>query len=88
MCTNRCESLPACVQARPLTVKDDMKPVVEYLREQGLQTRQVVAVVKGHPPILSYSIGGRIAPLFDYLRSVGFDDPAEVHLLFILCFIL
>lgn len=69
----------ACVlQARPLSVQLDMVPVVEYLRSQGLQAQDILIVVSEHPPVLSYPVEQRLAPFFEYLRSVGFDNPSEV----------
>ncbi len=35
-------------------------------------------VVLEHPPILSYSPTELLLPVIDYLRSLGFNDPAEV----------
>jgi hypothetical protein len=34
----------ALLQARPLSVENDMMPVVEFLRGQGLETSQVIQV--------------------------------------------
>lgn len=52
-----------------------MRPVVEFLKAQGLSTPGVVAIIAGHPPVLSYSVDGRLAPFFDYLRTeVGVAD--------------
>lgn len=69
----------ADLQARPLTVEDDIRPVVDYLRSEGLQKEQIVKVFKGHPPILSYSADERLKPLFDYLGSIGFADRNDVR---------
>ena len=35
-------------------------------------------VILEHPPILSYSPTELLLPIIDYLRSLGFSDPAEV----------
>ena len=52
-----------------------MRPVVEFLKAQGLKAADVAGVVIGHPPVLSYSVEGRLAPLFEFLRSdVGVAD--------------
>jgi hypothetical protein len=59
-------------------VQLDMVPVVDYLRSQGLQAQDILSVVSAHPPVLSYTVEQRLAPLFEYLRSVGFDNPSEV----------
>lgn len=34
----------AALQARPLTVEDDMQPVVGFFVQQGLSTQQIVQV--------------------------------------------
>lgn len=39
-----CSCLLCGLQARPLTVQDDMQPVVEYLVQQGLSQQQIVQV--------------------------------------------
>ncbi|KIY95288.1 hypothetical protein MNEG_12675 [Monoraphidium neglectum] len=65
--------------ARELTVEDDMAPVVEYLKSRGLSTPEVVAVVAGHPPVLSYSVEERLAPFWDYMQdTVGLQDVGAV----------
>lgn len=69
-----------CVQARLLSVEDDMKPVVAFLRQKGLSDKQVVKVFSGHPPVLGYDPEKRLAPVIDYLRSVGVDNPVEVRM--------
>jgi hypothetical protein len=52
-----------------------MAPVVDYLKGQGLTTPQVVAVVTGHPPVLSYSVPGRLQPFWEYMAGeVGLPD--------------
>ncbi|KAF8058891.1 MTERF6 [Scenedesmus sp. PABB004] len=60
--------------ARPLSVEQDMQPVVAFLQGQGLSQQQIVAVVTAHPPVLSYDVAGRLAPFFDFLASVGVSD--------------
>jgi hypothetical protein len=37
-----------------------------------------VQVILEHPPVLSYSPEQRLLPLVEYLRGLGFEDPAEV----------
>lgn len=61
--------------ARELSVDDDMQPVVDYLKSKGLRTNEVVAVITGHPPVLSYSVEGRVAPFWEYMQgTVGLQD--------------
>ena len=67
------------MQARPLNVDDDMRPVVDFLRAQGMQDSQIVRVLVEHPPILSYSVEDRLQPFFDYLQSVGISAPGDVR---------
>lgn len=62
------------VQARRLSVDEDMEPVVAFLEVQGLSTQQISAVVTEHPPVLSYSIPDRLQPLMQYLAGVGVQD--------------
>lgn len=62
------------VQARRLSVEEDMEPVVSFLQVSGLSIQQVSAVVTEHPPVLSYSIPDRLQPLMQYLNSVGVQD--------------
>ena len=49
-------------------------------RLKSVVTRHSVAaqVILEHPPILSYSPTELLLPVIDYLRSLGFEDPAEV----------
>ncbi|KAI8468320.1 MAG: hypothetical protein J3K34DRAFT_427554 [Monoraphidium minutum] len=61
--------------ARELSVQDDMAPVVEFLQARGLKAADVVAVIGGHPPVLSYSVDGRLAAFWDYMAvEVGVED--------------
>lgn len=62
--------------ARPLSVEQDMQPVVEFLSSHGLSQQQVVQVVTAHPPVLSYSVPGRLSPFWDYLAGLGVTDVA------------
>jgi hypothetical protein len=57
-----------------------MKPVVNFLRQQGLTDKQVVTVLVEHPPVLSYDPETHLAPLMEYLKSVGIESPAEVRM--------
>lgn len=66
------------LQARRLSVSDDMEPVVEFLRGQSLTDKQIAAIVVEHPPTLSYSIPDRLQPFVDCLAGVGVDDIARV----------
>lgn len=65
------------VNARPLDVETDIKPVVEFLLGNGVSKGDVVKVISGHPPVLSYSVPTRLAPFWKYLESVGVDNIAE-----------
>lgn len=56
-------------QARELSVEDDMMPVVEFLVSKGLRTQDVVAVITGHPPVLSYRVGERLEPFWAYMQE-------------------
>ncbi len=48
--------------------------MVDFMAGQGLRAQDVVAVVAGHPPVLSYSIEGRLAPFWEYMRAeVGIE---------------
>jgi hypothetical protein len=52
-----------------------MAPVIDFLTARGLKPQDVVAVVTGHPPVLSYSVPDRLAPFWDYLAGeVGVPD--------------
>ena len=65
---------PNTLQARELSVEADMAPVVAFLTSKGLRTPDVVAVVAGHPPVLSYSVDGRLAPFFEFMEdTVGVE---------------
>jgi len=46
-----------------------MQPVVDYLKSKGLRTNEVVAVITGHPPVLSYSVEARVAPFWEYMQG-------------------
>ncbi|KAF6253172.1 hypothetical protein COO60DRAFT_463350 [Scenedesmus sp. NREL 46B-D3] len=64
------------VNARPLTVEEDMQPVVGFFVEQGLSTQQIVQVITAHPPVLSYSVPARLQPFWEYMASIGVPDVA------------
>jgi hypothetical protein len=36
----------------------------------------VLQVISAHPPVLSYSVEGRLVPFWDYLTSIGVTDVA------------
>lgn len=78
--------------ARRLGVEDDMMPVLLYLRSVGLMDTQIAKVrnynisllllmclkmVSSHPSILGYNVETRLAPVFDFLESVGVTDPSS-----------
>lgn len=67
------------MQARPLTVENDLQPVTSFLRQQGLTDKQICDVVSGHPPVLCYSDTARLQPLFDFLESAGIDSVSSVR---------
>ncbi|KAG2423385.1 hypothetical protein HXX76_015351 [Chlamydomonas incerta] len=57
--------------ARKLDVDADMKPVIDFLLERGVSVGDVVKIVSGHPPVLSYSVPDRLGPFWDYMTSIG-----------------
>eukprot|EP00210_Caulerpa_lentillifera_P005735 g5483.t1 len=63
--------------ARRLSVKNDMKPVLLYLRSVGLMDTQIVKMVSSNPSILGYSVENRLAPVYEFLESVGVKDPSS-----------
>lgn len=76
----------SCAKARPLSVDADMRPVVDFLRARGVPPARMTKLIAAHPPVLSYSVPSRLAPLFDYLESLGVEDPCQVRTL--LCCVL
>jgi len=62
-----------------LTAEGDLKPVVEYLQEEGLSREEVVKVVMEYPAALCYS-PSRLKSLLDYLRGLGIQSPVKVVL--------
>ncbi|KAL0021386.1 hypothetical protein WJX77_010953 [Trebouxia sp. C0004] len=68
------------VNARRLSVQEDMQPVCKFLQSQGLSQEQVVQVIMQHPPVLSYSIENRLQPFMSFLRDVGIVEPAQTVL--------
>lgn len=54
----------------------DIKPVVDFLLSRGVGPSDVVKVVIAHPPVLCYSVPGRLQPFWDYLASIGVADVA------------
>ncbi|KAG2434524.1 hypothetical protein HYH02_012191 [Chlamydomonas schloesseri] len=60
--------------ARKLDVDTDMRPVIDFLIEKGVGVGDVVKIVSGHPPVLSYSVPDRLAPFWDYMASIGVAD--------------
>lgn len=68
------------VNARRLSVQEDMQPVCQFLQSQGLSEQQIVEVVTQHPPVLSYSIENRLQPFMAFLKEIGIADPAQTVL--------
>eukprot|EP00200_Dunaliella_tertiolecta_P005628 CAMPEP_0202354628 /NCGR_PEP_ID=MMETSP1126-20121109/9867_1 /ASSEMBLY_ACC=CAM_ASM_000457 /TAXON_ID=3047 /ORGANISM="Dunaliella tertiolecta, Strain CCMP1320" /LENGTH=212 /DNA_ID=CAMNT_0048947123 /DNA_START=74 /DNA_END=712 /DNA_ORIENTATION=- len=60
--------------ARPLGVKEDMEPVVNYLLSKNISKGDVMKVISGHPAVLSYSVQQRLEPFWDYMASLGVQD--------------
>lgn len=60
---------PVCPQARRLSVEEDIKPVVEFLLALGLDQAAVGGAIMRHPPLLCYSVEGRLAPLVEFLQQ-------------------
>jgi hypothetical protein len=50
-----------------------MKPVVDFLSQQGLSSADIQKVVTNHPPVLCYSVPQRLGPFFEYLTSIGIE---------------
>jgi hypothetical protein len=74
--TNKTPTKPT-PKARELSVDADIRPVVDFLTARGLSQLDVVAVIAGHPPVLSYSVEARLAPFCEYLETtVGVRDVA------------
>jgi hypothetical protein len=67
------------LQARILSVENDMKPVVGFLRSKGLSDRQVVEILIKHPPTLSYSVTERLEPFFNCMSDIGMKDFCSVR---------
>lgn len=65
--------------ARPLSVHDDMRPVVECLRSHGLEHTEIARVISEHPATLCYSPTERLTPLFNYLSDLGVGPDAVVR---------
>eukprot|EP00798_Chlamydomonas_sp_ICE-L_P030417 gene30417-35422_t len=58
------------VNARPLGVETDLRPIVSFLEAKGVTTSEIVQLISGHPPVLSYSID-RLEDMWEYLNSLG-----------------
>jgi mTERF len=67
------------MQARPLTVEDDMRPVVEFLQDQGISQEQVRRIIVSHPPILSYRVEERLKPFFAFMKQQGIESVGQVR---------
>lgn len=64
------------VNARLLDVEKDMRPVVDWLADQGgVKVAGIYKIVSGHPPVLSYPVA-RIEAWWSYM-SEGVGIPAE-----------
>lgn len=57
---------------------EEMSQVVEFLQEQGVKFSDIGRLVCAHPPVLAYSVEGRIEPLFEYLAELGLDTEGVV----------
>ena len=57
---------------------EEMSAVVDFLKEKGVDESDVGSLVCAHPPVLAYSVEGRIAPLFAYLEELGMDAQRAV----------
>jgi hypothetical protein len=60
---------PTNPHARKLSVDDDVRPVVEWLFDQGLDKKGALRVLVDHPPVLCYSIKDRLQPFMELLKS-------------------
>uniref|UniRef100_A0A061RBW6 Mitochondrial transcription termination factor n=1 Tax=Tetraselmis sp. GSL018 TaxID=582737 RepID=A0A061RBW6_9CHLO len=60
--------------ARKLSVDEDLQPVVDVLRDFGLEREDIVKVILAHPPVLCYG-EERIRKLLAYLEEVGVPKP-------------
>lgn len=69
--------------ARKLSVDDDIKPVIEWLMNLGMDKQAVVRVLVEHPTVLCYSIRDRLQPFIDLLQSeeVGLSQAESITLL-------
>lgn len=58
------------VAARLLDVKEDVEPVIQYLKDHGASDTVLRDLIMSHPPTLCYDVDTRIRPFFDYMRCV------------------
>jgi mTERF len=68
------------LQARRLSVENDIKPVVAFFERMGLSNAEIVDIISVHPPVLSYDPASRLQALVDYLSSIGITDTKQVIL--------
>ena len=65
--------------ARPLSVEDDLAPVVAFLREDlGASRAEVRALVQAYPRVLGYDVEARLGPLVACLSELGVKDPVAL----------
>ena len=65
--------------ARPLSVEDDLAPVVAFLREElGASRAGIRALVQAYPRVLGYDVEARLAPLVVCLSDLGVEDPVAL----------
>ncbi|KAI3436222.1 hypothetical protein D9Q98_002276 [Chlorella vulgaris] len=60
---------PTNPHARPLSVDDDLKPLVEFLQAAGLSQEQIAKAILVHPALLSYRVEQRLQPFFAFLAE-------------------
>lgn len=63
------------MQARKLDVNEDIRPVLRFLLENGFTQSEISKLIIEYPILLCYNPEGRLKPLFEYLRSIGIENP-------------
>mmetsp|Transcript_18814 Transcript_18814/g.32115 ORF Transcript_18814/g.32115 Transcript_18814/m.32115 type:complete len:221 (-) Transcript_18814:393-1055(-) len=68
--------------ARSLSVEKDMQPVVEFLLSKAVSKGDILKIISGHPPVLSYSVQ-RLETYFAFFERLGVKGvemgPALTH---------
>eukprot|EP00468_Gymnochlora_sp_CCMP2014_P009127 CAMPEP_0167763368 /NCGR_PEP_ID=MMETSP0110_2-20121227/13324_1 /TAXON_ID=629695 /ORGANISM="Gymnochlora sp., Strain CCMP2014" /LENGTH=160 /DNA_ID=CAMNT_0007650425 /DNA_START=159 /DNA_END=641 /DNA_ORIENTATION=+ len=64
----------ARINARPLSIERDIRPVIDYLIGEGLTKDDLPRLITSQPALIGYDVDSHLRPLIDYLKELGVED--------------